>query len=195
MFADDRYPRIRRRRRFPIFPTDIDEYFLEMDKYFEEMFKELQPGVPRDLVKERELPNGGKIREMGPFVYGYSITVGPDGKPVIREFGNIKPSSRGRRPVELSEKREPLVDVFDEKDVIRVISEIPGVEKSDISLEIEGKKLQISVDAARKYQKTVDLPSEVDPDSTHAKYTNGILEVTMKKPQPEKNKGKKINIE
>jgi HSP20 family protein len=195
MLADDRYPRIRRRRRFPIFPTDIDEYFSEMDKYFEEMFKELQPRVPRDLVKERELPSGGKIREMGPFVYGYSITVGPDGKPVIREFGNIKPSSRGRRPVELSEKREPLVDVFDEKDVIRVISEIPGVEKSDISLEIEGKKLQISVDAARKYHKTVDLPSEVDPDSTRAKYTNGILEVTMKKPQPEKHKGKKINIE
>jgi len=26
---------------------------------------------------------------MGPFVYGYSMTMGPDGKPIVREFGNV----------------------------------------------------------------------------------------------------------
>lgn len=194
MFEDDRLPRIRR-RRFPYFPRDIEDYFSEMDKYFEEMFKELKPRVPRALVKERDLPEGGKIREMGPFVYGYSITVGPDGKPVIREFGNIKPSSHAKRPVELKEKREPLVDIFNEKDNIRVIAEIPGVEKSDINLEIKEENLQISVDSDRKYLKTVELPSEVDPETAQAKYKNGILEVTMKKLRIEKQKGKKINIE
>lgn len=31
--------------------------------------------------------------EMGPFVYGYSMTIGPDGKPKVREFGNIRSPS------------------------------------------------------------------------------------------------------
>jgi len=39
---------------------------------------------------------------MGPFVYGYSFSMGPDGKPVIREFGNVKPSLKEDHPVQLS---------------------------------------------------------------------------------------------
>ncbi|MFQ6135034.1 MAG: Hsp20/alpha crystallin family protein, partial [Nitrososphaerales archaeon] len=113
----------------------------------------------------------------------------------IREFGNIKPSLRGREPVELSDKREPLVDVFDEKDTVRVIAELPGVEKEDINLAVEGKTLTVSVDAARKYYKKVDLPAEVDAEGTQASYKNGILEVILKKPKAEERRGKKIDIE
>jgi HSP20 family protein len=32
---------------------------------------------------------GVKVREIGPLVYGYSATIGPDGKPNVREFGNV----------------------------------------------------------------------------------------------------------
>ena len=35
-------------------------------------------------------PKGDKVREIGPIVYGYSVVVGPDGKPRITEFGNVK---------------------------------------------------------------------------------------------------------
>jgi HSP20 family protein len=34
---------------------------------------------------------GGKVTEYGPFVYGYSMTICPDGKPKVREFENVKP--------------------------------------------------------------------------------------------------------
>ncbi len=198
MFDEEDSPKWRKRRRFPfftLFPRDLDQYFEEMDKYFEAMFKDTQTRIPRELVKERELPGEGKIREMGPFVYGYSVTVGPDGKPVVREFGNIKPSTRGREQVELSEKREPLVDVFDDEKTVRVIAELPGVEKKDINLDAADKKLTISVDTGRKYYKTVDLPTEVDADSAQASYRNGILEVTLTKPKAEEHRGKKIDIE
>src|SRR5213594_5027829 len=67
-----------------------------------------------------------------PFVYGFSMSVGPDGKPVVREFGNLEQSSRG--PL-LKEEREPLVDVMEEGDEIIVVIEIPGVEKKDVKLE------------------------------------------------------------
>ncbi len=194
MFDED-FPSWRRRRRPLFFPKDIDEYFEEMDRYFEEIFKDMETRIPRNLIKERDLPSGGKLRELGPFVYGYSVTVGPDGKPVIREFGNIKPTIRGKEPVELSDKREPLIDILDEKDIVRVIAELPGVEKEDINLAIEGKKLSISVDAARKYFRTVEIPSAVDVESIKAIYKNGILEVTLKKPKTTLPKGKKINIE
>ena len=64
----------------------------EMDKDLEDMKKNL----PKDLVREYETPEGGKVQEVGPLVYGYSMTIGPDGKPKVREFGNIKrPSGFG----------------------------------------------------------------------------------------------------
>ncbi len=191
-------PRWPRRRRLPFFsPFDkeLEDYFAEMDRYFEEAFRDIQENVPKDLIRERDLPGGGKVREMGPFVYGYSVTVGPDGKPVVREFGNIKPSPRGREPIELSEKREPLVDVFDEKDLIKIIAELPGVDKENINLHLEDKSLVISVEAPRKYYKRVELPTEVDADSIKASYRNGILEITIKKTGSEKPRGQKIKIE
>ncbi|MEM4529136.1 MAG: hypothetical protein QXQ52_01235, partial [Candidatus Methanomethylicaceae archaeon] len=74
------------RRRWSFFDMfrDIEEMFREMEEEFERVF------TGKELVRERVLPDGSKVKEWGPFVYGYSITIGPDGKPVIREFGNIK---------------------------------------------------------------------------------------------------------
>ena len=70
----------------------LDEMRREMEREFEGMEKR----IPKDLVREYTTPGGGKVREVGPMVYGYSMTVGPDGKPKIREFGNVKPGGFGR---------------------------------------------------------------------------------------------------
>ncbi len=70
--------RLRRRWRFP-----TANLFDELEQDYEEMFKDLE--LPKNLIRERKLPDGGTVREMGPFVYGYSFSMGPDGKPVIRE--------------------------------------------------------------------------------------------------------------
>ena len=83
---------------------------------FEEGFKQFESSTPKDLVREYEMPEGAKVREYGPFVYGYSMTVGPDGRPKVREFGNVKPPFQGgrsgfrTRPL-ISSEREPLVDI------------------------------------------------------------------------------------
>src|SRR2546428_13743368 len=74
-----------------------------------------------------------------PFVYGFSMSVGSDGKPEVREFGNLEQSSRG--PL-LKEEREPLVDVMEDGDEIVVGIEIPGVEQLDVKLEASGRELQ-----------------------------------------------------
>lgn len=188
----------RRWGRRPFFDEGI---FEEIDKIMEEMFRDMTTNIPKELVRERKLPDGSTVREMGPFVYGYSVTVGPDGKPVIREFGNVKHSTRltqsGRqRPMmEVKGKREPLTDVIQEEDIVRVIAEVPGVEKGDINLDATEKSLTISVDTdRRKFYKEIELPVAVDPKSAKASYKNGILEVLLNKTK-KKSEGQRINVE
>ena len=52
-----------------------------MEREFNDAIRNIETKAPKDLVKEYETPEGGKVREYGPFVYGYSMTIGPDGKP------------------------------------------------------------------------------------------------------------------
>jgi len=81
---------------FPDIFRGFDEMRREMEREFEETFKNIETKAPKDLVREYETPRGGKVKEYGPFVYGYSMTIGPDGKPKVREFGNVKSPLRGR---------------------------------------------------------------------------------------------------
>ena len=183
----------RRKSPFSKIFEEMERMMKELDEMFSKSFEELEREFPRNLIRERKTDRG-YIREFGPIVYGYSIRIGPDGKPIIREFGNIRP---GRLPkiVEVSETREPLVDVYEEEDSIKVIAEVPGVDKNDINLNVTEKKLIISVDTPqRKYYKEVDLPAEVDPQSSKATYKNGVLEVVLKKVGTG-SKGVKIKIE
>ena len=194
----------RRRRRSPFWLFgDIDEMMKEMEEMMEKEFKEFQTRVPKDLVRERKLPDGTKVREWGPFVYGYSMTVGPDGKPQIREFGNVKPSLKpeafgiSKPSLRVKEEREPLVDVISTDTEIQIIAELPGVEKEDIKLHGTEDALTISVDMPkRKYFKEVQMPAKIDPKKAKTTYKNGVLEVTIPKiKEKKKPKGERIQIE
>lgn len=169
----------------------------------EREFKELTARLPKDYVRERKLPDGTKVREWGPFVYGYSMTIGPEGKPRIREFGNVKPTLKPeafgieRPSLSVKKEREPLVDVISTNGEVRIISELPGVEKEEIKLHGTENKLTISVDTLqRKYFKDVALPTKVHIKEAKTKYKNGVLEVTLPKVKEEKKpKGEPIKIE
>ena len=174
-----------------------DRFFDEMDKTMEEMFKEAFSEMPKDLIRERKLSGGGTVKEMGPFVYGYSVTMGPDGKPIVREFGNVKPSlragPRGAPKLEVKEEREPLVDVIVNNDV-KVVAELPGVDKKDIKLDASDRALTIAVNTEdHRYYKKIDLPTDIDPDSSKASYKNGVLEVTLAKRQKKEGKGIRVD--
>ena len=174
--------------------------FRNIDSMMERMFRESLESMPKDLIKEERLPDGSVVKRFGPYVYGYSMTVGEDGKPVIREFGNFRPSkTRGlprRAPErELKESRQPIVDVIDEDKTVRVIAEMPGVEKDQINLEYVDNRVTISARSEmRNYSETVTLPAKIEPASAKASYKNGVLEVTLDKIETPREK-KKINIE
>jgi HSP20 family protein len=133
---------------------------------------------------------GGEIRKEGEIdltrlkegmkgVYGFSIKTAVGGKPVVETFGNIKKTPEG--PV-VEEEREPLTDVFDEKDEVVVIAEIPGVSEDGISVDLKGDILEISAAGKnRKYRKEVLLPVQVKKEALSYTFKNGILEVRIKK--------------
>ena len=61
---------------------------------------------------------------------------------------------------------------------------MPGVTREEIELKATTRSLTIStksMDKGRNYYKELELPSPINSDYAKARYTNGILEVKLKK--------------
>ncbi|WP_225332966.1 Hsp20/alpha crystallin family protein [Halomicrobium urmianum] len=72
------------------------------------------------------------------------------------------------------------LDVHETDDEVRVVADVPGVDKEDIDLKCDGKVLTLDATATqRQYSERLSLPTSVDEHSASATYNNGILEVTF----------------
>jgi len=133
---------------------------------------------------------GGEIKKEGEIdlshlkkgmkgVFGFSVKTAVGGKPIVEPFGNIKKTPKGPT---VEEEREPITDVFDEKEEIRVYAEMPGVTQEDVKLDLKGDILDILAQTDdRKYHKEILLPVKVKPKTLTRCYKNGILEISIKK--------------
>ncbi len=112
-------------------------------------------------------------------VFGFSLKTAAGGKPIVEPFGNIKKTPKGPK---VEEEREPITDVFPEKEEIVVMAEMPGINEEGISLDLKGDILEIrAVSKDRKYYKEVLLPAKVKPETLESSYKNGILEIKIRK--------------
>jgi len=135
-------------------------------------------GAGGEIKKEGEI-DLSHLKEGMKGVFGFSIKTAVGGKPIVEPFGNIKKTPKGPK---IEEEREPITDVFDEKDEIRVYAEMPGVRQEDIKLDLKEDILDISVQSGdRKYHKEILLPVKVKAENLTSSYKNGILEVKIKK--------------
>ncbi|MEM4039823.1 MAG: archaeal heat shock protein Hsp20, partial [Thermoplasmata archaeon] len=162
-----------------VFKRRRDEDEFDFDYFFddfEEEFKRMNERISRILNElSRHMSD-----VQGPFVYGFTMKIGPDGKPRIEEFGNVPKVGIG----ELEGYREPLVDVSDDEKNVYVTAELPGVEKEQINLQVDENTIIIKTDVPeRKYYKVIELPERVKPETAKASYHNGILDVTIEKEQ------------
>ena len=170
-----------------------------MARIFEEFDNIFTDALDKEST-ERVLPDGRTLRQYGPYTYGYSMRVGPDGVPEIREFGNVRPR---RSPFELTEPegqsrglterksdKESEVDVFTKNNEVKVVIDFPGLEQSDISVQATGKTVTVSLNGTKK---DVQLPEEVDTTSQRFTYKAGILEVTFQKLAKKKDKPTKAS--
>ncbi len=164
--------------------TDWDEF----DHLFQKM---MQPFKGLDTIWDN-MKSSDNSQTFGPYYYGYSMAVGPDGKPVVKEYGNVP----GLLPT--SEKREPFVDVIvdDKEKVLKIVAEIPGVEKNNIKIKVVGRTVNLDAENGdRKYHAKIPIKQKVDEDSVKATYSNGILEVQFRLKEEDRPQGKRVTVE
>jgi HSP20 family protein len=181
--------------------NDFEDIRREMDTMFN-VFNDIPANAPKDLIREYETQEVyGKTGGAGPMVYGYSMTIGPDGKSYGREFGNVKLNTASNikdhlgNP-DLSSEGDMAYDVNTTDKEVKVVLEMPGVKEEDIKInEYDGKVEIKTVDRSqRKYYKIVNLPKEANTETTRFTYNNGILEVIFDKKDDIKPKGKDLII-
>ena len=103
----------------------------------------------------------------------------------------------------------PLINMWVDADSVTVTSEIPGIDADEIEISVVGKSL--SLRGSRKqdetkeneayhrrerwngrFSKTVELPFNIQTDRVDAKFSKGVLSITL--PRAEAEKPKKIDI-
>jgi HSP20 family protein len=75
---------------------------------------------------------------------------------------------------------ETHVDVYETDGQLRLVADLPGVDKDGIELKCDGETLTISAASSRReYDERIRLPTRVDDHSASASFNNGVLQVTM----------------
>ena len=175
---DEIFKRIK--SNYPYFMPIFNDLFKDLDG-FEEIFREFEHEMNDDLVNMINKIESEDRHKSEPFIYGYSINIDENGKAEINEFGNIKSSSEGEENLEVSESREPLGDIIEGKNAVTVVIELPGVEKSDIKVEIKESIIFVTTINSKNYYKEIPLTGKIIANSARARYNNGILEIIINK--------------
>jgi HSP20 family protein len=118
------------------------------------------------------------------------------------------------RPVRWELDEQPLqikLDVAENDKSYTVKAEVPGVKKEDINIQIDGNLVSISAESKREkdvkengkvirseryygsLSRSFTLASEVDQAGATAKYTDGILELTL--PKKATTAAKKLTVQ
>lgn len=153
-----------------------DNLFNEVDKMEKLMWKILENFLPQSNLEFKDMNKS--------FIYCFSIFIGPDGHPIIREIGNVKANLN---QMLIREENEPLTDIMKSNESIKIYIELPGVKKEDIKLKTKSNKLIISaLNEDRRYHREIDLPLRIEPKDINATYRNGVLEIIIKKKSAKK---------
>lgn len=112
---------------------------------------------------------------------GVDRSSGPSSTPgsgvTVEPFGNVR-TDADTGEVVVEETREPVVDVYDEDDHVRIVAEMPGVTAEDVSFAADGDVgvLEAATDRHR-YRKDLLLPHPVDASGVTIRAANGIVDV------------------
>ena len=174
---------------------NIEDIFGNLDSEFRKMRKQMD-NLMRDAVEGNVSDNSTK----SPFVFGFSVTTGPDGIPKFEDFSNnrigpLSSSKNESKEAAVDTNREPLTEVNETDSDIAITVELPGVAKEDIDINVTENKVEVKVGTeSRNYFKRIDLSHEVQSKSAKATYTNGTVDLVLKKKISEKAKGTKVKV-
>ena len=170
-----------------LFESMFDDFGFDFERINERFRK-----IMERMMKESE---SNQVGQYGPFIYGFSYKVGPDGKPNFQEFGNV-PTRPAIGNQQESSAREPLTDINYDDQHAYVTFELPGVSRDDIDLKVSEENVTINVqNSQRKYYKSIDMTEQIKPETAKAKFSNGILDLTVDLAKDRKEGGKSVKIE
>ncbi len=106
----------------------------------------------------------------------------------------------------------PAVDIKDEDDKLVVTTDLPGINKEDVEINLKDDMLEISAKSGKEQEKeeegylrkerlytrfhrAVRLPTSVKEEGSTAKLENGVLTIALPKAKSEEEESKKIKVE
>ena len=107
----------------------------------------------------------------------------------------------------------PRIDIVEEPDSFVLKADVPGLEKDDISIDVEGRTLVISGEKNEtkrehgkgkyyhlersfgSFSRCFTLPSNIDEKKIEAHYKNGVLELTLRKTKESVSKMIEVKVE
>ncbi|MBA3893738.1 MAG: Hsp20/alpha crystallin family protein [Gemmatimonadales bacterium] len=133
----------------------------------------------------------------------------------LRRLNNMLDEAFGTWPLTQDESGaitsawHPAVDVFEDKDAVRIVAELPGVSPEDVKLSLEnnlliirGEKKQEAEERNERvhryersygsFERAFMLPATVDGEKIAAEYRNGVLTVTV--PKAERARPREIPV-
>jgi HSP20 family protein len=138
-----------------------------------------------------------------------------EGLQTLRRLNNVLDEAFGNWPLQQDESGSftsawhPAVDIFEDKDAVKIVAELPGVKPDDVKLSLEsnlltirGEKKQEAEERSERvhryersygsFERAFALPSTVDGEKISAEYQNGILTVTV--PKAERARPREIPV-
>ncbi len=117
--------------------------------------------------------------------------------------------ARGVGRDERSWNWNPAVDIYENDEAIVVKAELPGVDKDQIAVDVEGRTLTLKGGRSGenevneenyyrrervygRFERSFALPAEVNPDAIKAEFKDGVLKIEI--PKPEVPKPKQITV-
>jgi HSP20 family protein len=119
---------------------------------------------------------------------------------LFRGFPVWMPNPETRAPAPTQFRRDVIrMDVMENDTAYQVLAEMPGVKKEEITITIDGNQVAVSAEVKRekdvedsgtvlraeryygKIERAFALGQEVDEATAQAKYSDGVLELTLPK--------------
>jgi HSP20 family protein len=138
-----------------------------------------------------------------------------EGLQTLRRLNNVLDEAFGNWPLQqdqsgsIASAWHPAVDVFEDKDAVKIVAELPGVKPEDVKLSLENNLLTIRGEKKQEaeernervhryersygsFERAFALPSTVDGEKISAEYRNGVLTVSV--PKAERARPREIPV-
>jgi len=172
------------------FNNDFEGMFRDLEILDRRLMQTFQKELDTILeaVKSGKMKGDWQVREIDePDTKGFIIQGrfgSEDRLEPLEPLKPFRPRPLPENPFQIPKKtqdetREPLTDIFDEGNAMKIYIELPGEEKTDIKLEAKEGQIEIR---ARNFRKRIDLPkTSLALDTMSQTYKNGVLQITIPK--------------